>query len=86
MSLATADTEQVDCGRIDIHSDECKGCGFCIVACPIHLIRFSEKINRQGYRPPVISEVSAQPAGSAFMCVQSPVLSPSINAVPAAVE
>jgi 2-oxoglutarate ferredoxin oxidoreductase subunit delta len=51
MSLATADMEKVDRGRIDIRLDECKGCGFCIEACPIHLIRFSEKINRQGYRP-----------------------------------
>jgi 2-oxoglutarate ferredoxin oxidoreductase subunit delta len=51
MSTSPSVAEKVDRGRIDVRVDECKGCGLCIVACPIHLVRSSETINRQGYHP-----------------------------------
>jgi len=44
--------EKIDKGRIDIDVDECKGCGLCIVACPVNVIEFSKDIiNKQGYHP-----------------------------------
>ena len=42
---------KVDRGRIEIRSDECKGCGLCVVTCPIHCIEISDSLNVQGYSP-----------------------------------
>ena len=52
--------EKIDRGKLEINVDECKGCGLCIVACPVHVIEFSKTIiNKQGYHP-------AQYTGSGF--------------------
>jgi 2-oxoglutarate ferredoxin oxidoreductase subunit delta len=46
-----ANAEKSDRGRIEICTNQCKGCGLCIVVCPINVINFAETINAQGYRP-----------------------------------
>ena len=44
--------EKIDRGRLVIDGDECKGCGLCIEACPVHVIEFArDVINKQGYHP-----------------------------------
>jgi len=35
--------------RVIIEADECKGCGFCIHACPAGVLEFSKKLNSMGY-------------------------------------
>jgi len=35
--------------RIDLISERCKGCGFCIEFCPRRLLRQSAEINSKGY-------------------------------------
>jgi NAD-dependent dihydropyrimidine dehydrogenase PreA subunit len=42
---------KVDRGRIDIHEDECKGCGLCVLACPPEVITLGDRLNSRGYHP-----------------------------------
>ena len=41
--------EQSGLGTIRIASDLCKGCGLCILICPVHCLEPSLELNRQGY-------------------------------------
>ncbi|MCD4814421.1 4Fe-4S dicluster domain-containing protein [bacterium] len=36
--------------RLKIDPDRCKACEMCIAVCPKKIIRFSEKINKTGFR------------------------------------
>ncbi|MBI5049752.1 MAG: ferredoxin family protein [Nitrospirae bacterium] len=36
-------------GKITIDKELCKGCGYCITACPKGLIAFNEEFNSMGY-------------------------------------
>jgi 2-oxoglutarate ferredoxin oxidoreductase subunit delta len=36
-------------GKIEINVELCKGCEFCVGACPVKIIRMSGKINTHGY-------------------------------------
>jgi NAD-dependent dihydropyrimidine dehydrogenase PreA subunit len=38
-------------GRVEIDSDQCKGCGMCVAACPTGSLRQSDSLNRFGYYP-----------------------------------
>ena len=38
-------------GWIEIDPEECKGCGLCIITCPVHCLTLRERLNRQGYVP-----------------------------------
>jgi Pyruvate/2-oxoacid:ferredoxin oxidoreductase delta subunit len=41
--------EQVDRGTIQIADDLCKGCGLCILTCPVHCLTMKLELNQQGY-------------------------------------
>ena len=41
--------EQADRGMVEIASDQCKGCGLCILACPVHCLKVNVELNKQGY-------------------------------------
>ncbi len=45
-------------GEVHITDELCKGCGFCIEFCPLHILAFSDKFNSKGYHPPVIIDES----------------------------
>jgi 2-oxoglutarate ferredoxin oxidoreductase subunit delta len=38
-------------GKIEIDSSLCKGCTFCIIACPKEILSLDEKFNKSGYYP-----------------------------------
>ncbi len=40
-----------DRGRVEISDEECKGCGLCVEACPLHVLELSERLNGHGYHP-----------------------------------
>jgi NAD-dependent dihydropyrimidine dehydrogenase PreA subunit len=38
-----------DRGIVEMNSEECKGCGLCVDACPPKALRLSERLNHYGY-------------------------------------
>lgn len=42
--------------KIVIERDRCKGCSFCVDACPKNLITIEEELNIQGYLPATIKD------------------------------
>jgi len=38
-------------GRIQINKERCKGCGLCILVCPLKQIEISDQLNTKGYYP-----------------------------------
>ena len=59
-------------GLIEIRVDECKGCGLCLLACPIHLINSAKRINRQGYQPAVYLGHGCTACGICFYVCPEP--------------
>lgn len=45
-----ANAGKPDRGSLRIDTDECKGCGLCVEACPPRVIQLSERLNPYGYR------------------------------------
>ena len=43
--------EESEQGRVEIQTDECKGCELCIHVCPVHCLALEEALNCLGYRP-----------------------------------
>jgi NAD-dependent dihydropyrimidine dehydrogenase PreA subunit len=41
----------VDRGAVRLNSEECKGCGLCVEACPPKVLKLSNGLNRYGYHP-----------------------------------
>ena len=40
-----------DRGSVEMNSEECKGCGLCIEACPPKVLRLASTWNHYGYNP-----------------------------------
>jgi len=38
-------------GKIEILVERCKGCGYCVTACPVGLISMSSHFNQNGFFP-----------------------------------
>jgi NAD-dependent dihydropyrimidine dehydrogenase PreA subunit len=38
-----------DKGIVEMNTEECKGCGLCVEACPPKVLRLSERLNHYGY-------------------------------------
>jgi len=38
-------------GRIEVSENYCKSCGLCVAACPVKVLRISDRINAKGHRP-----------------------------------
>ncbi|HTX40512.1 MAG TPA: ferredoxin family protein [Acidobacteriaceae bacterium] len=61
-----------DRGLLLIETDECKGCGLCIEACPPKVIQLSEKLNAQGYRPALYAGQGCTGCGICFFACPEP--------------
>ena len=63
---------KVDRGQIEIRRDECKGCGLCLVACPVHCIEISNTLNVMGYSPAYYSGQGCTACGICFYVCPEP--------------
>ena len=36
-------------GWVEVHEEECKGCGLCVEACPVCGMKLSDRLNGHGY-------------------------------------
>jgi len=43
--------QAIDRGRLDLNSEECKGCGLCVEACPPKVLQLAPFLSRYGYHP-----------------------------------
>lgn len=61
-------------GTVQISDNLCKGCGLCVVSCPVHIIELAEQtVNAKGYPPAtVIAAAKCTGCGNcALMCPDS---------------
>jgi NAD-dependent dihydropyrimidine dehydrogenase PreA subunit len=61
-----------DRGQLRIDTDECKGCGLCIEACPPKLIGLSQHLNHYGYRTAMYAGAGCTGCGICFMACPEP--------------
>lgn len=61
-----------DRGLLGIDTDECKGCGLCIEACPPKVIQLSERLNHYGYRTAMYAGAGCTGCGICFMVCPEP--------------
>ncbi len=40
--------------HIKIQEEYCKGCKYCIEACPKNVLAESKELNKKGYHPPIV--------------------------------
>ncbi|MGA7525231.1 MAG: 4Fe-4S dicluster domain-containing protein [Acidobacteriaceae bacterium] len=61
-----------DRGLLRIDTDECKGCGLCIEACPPKVIELSERLNPYGYRTARYLGAGCTGCGMCFLVCPEP--------------
>jgi len=67
-----AEEKKADRGRLEVDSDECKGCGLCIEACPPKVILLNERLNHYGYRTAMYAGSGCTACGICFMVCPEP--------------
>ena len=61
-----------DRGSIDVDTEECKGCGLCVEACPPKVISLSERLNHYGYRTATYAGSGCTGCGVCFFACPEP--------------
>jgi NAD-dependent dihydropyrimidine dehydrogenase PreA subunit len=61
-----------DRGKLELNSDECKGCSLCVGACPPKVLRMTERLNQFGYRPVMYEGRGCTGCGICFMVCPEP--------------
>jgi len=61
-----------DRGSIQVDTNECKGCGLCIEACPPKVVALSEHLNRYGYRTATYAGSGCTGCGICFFACPEP--------------
>ena len=64
--------DKPDRGRVELDSEECKGCGLCVEACPPKVLRLSERLNRFGYHPAACFRRGCSGCGICFFACPEP--------------
>jgi 2-oxoglutarate ferredoxin oxidoreductase subunit delta len=59
-------------GAVVIDSEECKGCGLCILVCPAACLSFAPEFNHQGYHPVAYSGEGCRADGLCFYACPEP--------------
>jgi NAD-dependent dihydropyrimidine dehydrogenase PreA subunit len=61
-----------DRGWLEIHEEECKGCGLCVSACRPRVIDLSPRLNGCGYHPAVYAGSGCTGCGICFFACPEP--------------
>ena len=61
-----------DRGLVELNSEECKGCGLCVVACPPEVLALANHLNREGYHPAVYAGAGCTGCGICFFVCPEP--------------
>lgn len=61
-----------DRGLIHVDTNECKGCGLCIEACPPKVIALNDHLNHYGYRTATYSGGGCTGCGICFLACPEP--------------
>lgn len=61
-----------DRGLLRIDTNECKGCGLCIEACPPKVIKMTDQLNHYGYHTALYSGAGCTGCGICFMACPEP--------------
>ncbi|MFQ6067908.1 MAG: ferredoxin family protein [Candidatus Bathyarchaeia archaeon] len=59
-------------GKIVVDENACKGCALCVNACPLHLIRISQRINIKGYYPAEFIDTGGKCTGCTLCAITCP--------------
>ncbi len=60
----------MDRGDVRLNSDECKGCGLCVEACPPKLLHLATVMNRYGYHPATYAGHGCTGCGICYRAIQ----------------
>ena len=63
---------KADRGRLELNSEECKGCGLCVEACPPGVLRLAPHLNRYGYHPVTYRGEGCTGCGICFFACPEP--------------
>ncbi len=61
-----------DRGRVEVAVEECKGCGLCVEACPVGVMRLGEGFNSHGYHPAEYTGTGCTGCGVCFFACPEP--------------
>ena len=61
-----------DRGSVEMNSEECKGCGLCVEACPPKVLSLAEELNHYGYHPAIYLGNGCTGCGICFFVCPEP--------------
>ncbi len=61
-----------DRGWVDLNSEECKGCGLCVEACPPKVLNLAAHLNPYGYHPATYTGAGCTGCGICFFACPEP--------------
>lgn len=53
--------------KITIDKERCKGCGLCVEACPLKIIKLTSKLNKSGMHYAIVDGSKCTGCGSCFL-------------------
>jgi len=68
----TKGKEKQDRGKVEISQEECKGCGLCVAACPVAVLKLGESLNSRGYHSAYYVGVGCTGCGACFYTCPEP--------------
>jgi 2-oxoglutarate ferredoxin oxidoreductase subunit delta len=63
---------KIDRGNLELDSEECKGCGLCVEACPPRVLNVTARLNRNGYHPVAYRGTGCTGCGICYMVCPEP--------------
>lgn len=55
-------------GKVEINTEACKSCQYCVISCPKHVLAVGETVNSKGY--PFVVVASPEDCIGCAMCAQ----------------